>query len=102
MGADDVLLDTAVRYLRTVALCSPLSAIFFAMDNYLRISGWVKTSMIINIASNLLTLGLLAFFLLGCHMDVVGSALAVSVAMCVCSVVAMIPFVGKKTLLKFK
>ena len=101
MGADDVLLDTAVRYLRTVALCSPLSAIFFAMDNYLRISGWVKTSMIINIASNLLTLGLLAFFLLGCHMDVVGSALAVSVAMCVCSVVAMIPFVRRKTLLKF-
>ena len=33
MGADDLLLDTAVRYLRTVALCSPLTTIFFAMDN---------------------------------------------------------------------
>ena len=33
MGADDLLLDTAVRYLRTVALCSPLASIFFAMDN---------------------------------------------------------------------
>ncbi len=101
MGADDLLLDTAVRYLRTAALCSPLAAIFFAMDNYLRISGFVKTSMVINIASNLLTLGLLTFFLLGCNMDVVGSALATSLSMCICSLVAMIPFVAKKALLKF-
>ncbi len=44
MGANDALLDTSVRYLRTVALCSPLSTIFFAMDNYLRISGYVANS----------------------------------------------------------
>ena len=101
MGADNLLLDTSVRYLRTVALCSPLSAIFFAMDNYLRISGFVKTSMIINIASNLMTIGLLTFFLLVCNMDVVGSALATSISMCLCSFVAMMPFVMKKALLKF-
>ena len=101
MGADDVLLDTSVRYLRTCALCSPLSSVFFAMDNYLRISGFVKTSMVINVVSNLLTIGLLSFFLLVCGMDVVGSALAVSVSMSACSVVAMIPFVKKKALLKF-
>lgn len=101
MGADDVLLDTSVRYLRTAALCSPLAAIFFAMDNYLRISGFVKTSMLINIGCNLLTLALLTFFLLGCNMDVVGSALATSVSMSVCAILAMIPFVAKKALLKF-
>lgn len=101
MGADDILLDTAVRYLRTVALCSPLSTIFFAMDNYLRISGFVKTSMAINIGSNLLTLALLTFFLIGCEMDVVGSALATSVSMCACSAVAMMPFLMKKALLRF-
>ena len=101
MGASDLLLDTAVRYLRTAALCSPLATIFFAMDNYLRISGFVKTSMVINIGCNLLTVVLLTFFLLGCHMDVVGSALATSIAMCTCSVVAMIPFVARRALLKF-
>ena len=101
MGADGALLETSVRYLRTVALCSPLSAIFFAMDNYLRISGFVKTSMVINIVSNLLTIGLLTFFLLVCEMDVVGSALATSVSMCLCSVAAMTPFVFKRALLKF-
>ncbi len=101
MGANDVLLDTAVRYLRTCALCSPLSSVFFAMDNYLRISGYVKTSMVINVCSNLATLGLLTFFLLGLEMDVVGSALATSISMCLCSVVAMIPFLRRKTLLQF-
>ena len=101
MGADDVLLDTSVRYLRTIALCSPLSAIFFAMDNYLRISGFVKTSMFINIGCNLLTLLLLTVFLMVLKMDVVGSALATSAAMCTASLVAMWPFVAKKTLLKF-
>ncbi len=101
MGADSVLLDTSVRYLRTAALCSPLAAIFFAMDNYLRISGFVKTSMVINIGCNLLTLALLTFFLLVCDMDVVGSALATSISMCACAVVAMIPFVMKKALLRF-
>ena len=101
MGADDVLLDTAVRYMRAVALLGPFSTIFFAMDNYLRISGFVKTSMIINVVSNFLTIGLLAFFLLACRMDVVGSALAMSISMSVCSAVSLIPFVRNKALLKF-
>ena len=102
MGADGTLLDTSVRYLRTCALCSPLASIFFAMDNYLKISGYVKTSMAINIGSNLATLGLLTFFLFALKMDVVGSALAVSLSMCICSFIAMIPFLRKKTLLEFK
>lgn len=102
MGAEGTLLDTSVRYLRTCALCSPLASIFFAMDNYLRISGYVKTSMVINVASNLVTLGLLSFFLFVLKMDVVGSALAVSLSMCSCSIVAMIPFLRRKTLLEFK
>ena len=101
MGADDALLDTSMRYLRTAALCSPLASIFFAMDNYLRISGYVKTSMVINVASNIATLGLLTFFLIVLEMDVVGSALATSISMCLCSIAAMIPFLRRKTLLQF-
>ena len=101
MGADGTLLETSVRYLRTVALCSPLSTIFFAMDNYLRISGYVKTSMVINIGSNIATIGLLTLFLLVFEMDVVGSALATSISMCMCSFVALTPFLRGKTLLKF-
>ena len=101
MGANEELLATSVKYLRTVAVCSPLATIFFAMDNYLRISGYIKTSMIINIGMNVLTIALLALFLLAFKMDVVGSALATSIAMCTCSVIALIPFVMRKTLLQF-
>ncbi len=101
MGADNKLLDTSVRYLRTFALCSPLTTIFFAMDNYLRISGFVKTSMAINICSNFATIGFLSFFLLVMKMDVVGAALATSVSMCLSAIAALIPFVRGKTLLQF-
>jgi len=101
MGADDLLLETSVKYLRTYALCSPLTTLFFAMDNYLRISGYIKTSMFLNIGCNLLTIALLTLFLFGLEMDVVGSAIATCISMCVCSLLAMIPFVRKKALLQF-
>ncbi len=101
MGADDALLDTSVRYLRTFALCSPVTTIFFAMDNYLRISGYVKTSMLINVGSNVVTIGLLVLFLLVMGMDVAGSALATSLSLCLCSALAMIPFLRCTTLLQF-
>jgi Na+-driven multidrug efflux pump len=58
--------------------------------------------MVINICCNLVTLGLLTFFLLVLEMDVVGSALATSLSMCGCSFVAMIPFLRRKTLLQFQ
>lgn len=101
MGADAVLLDTSVRYLQTFALCCPLATVFFAMDNYLRISGFVKSSMVINIGCNLMTIVLLAVFLLVYRMDVVGAALATAIAMCTCSAVAIFPFLRGKALLKF-
>ncbi len=101
MGADDKLLRTSAKYIRIFALTSPLTTIFFAMDNYLRISGYVKTSMFINIFSNIATIALLVLFLIGLDMDVAGSALAASIAMCLCSVLASIPFLRGRTILKF-
>ncbi len=101
MGADDALLDTAVRYLRTYALCGPLTTVFFAMDNCLRICGYVKTSMFINIGCNVGTLGFLCLFLFGFRMDVVGSALATCLSMCICSFISLLPFLRRKTLLQF-
>lgn len=101
MGAEGDLLVTSVKYLRTFALTGPVTTIFFAMDNYLRISGYVKTSMVINVASNFATIGLLALFLFVFHMDVVGSALASSISMCLCSFVAITPFLRGKALLSF-
>jgi len=102
MGADGTLLSTSARYLRTSAVFCPLASIFFAMDNYLRISGYVRMSMIINVISNVLTIGLMSLFLFVLKMDVSGAALALSISMSACSLVAMIPFVARRALLKFK
>lgn len=101
MGAEEDVVSTAARYTRTYALFSPLTTVFFAMDNYLRISGFVKTSMVINIFSNAATIGLLIVFLLVLQMDVTGSALAACLSMAICSFLALIPFFRKKTLLRF-
>lgn len=101
MGADDALLHTSVKYIRAYAILSPLTTIFFAMDNYLRISGYIKTSMFINIFCNVSTVILLIVFLVGLDMDVSGAALASAISMCLCSIMALVPFVRGKALLKF-
>ena len=102
MGADDNLLNTATRYTRIYAVFSPLTTIFFAMDNYLRISGYVKMSMLVNIFFNATTIGLLMLFVIVFDMDVEGSALASCISMLLCSALAIIPFVKGKALLKFR
>lgn len=101
MGAEGYVLEKATKYIQTFALGSPLTTIFFAMDNYLRISGYIKTSMWINVFSNVATIVMLFLFLIVLEMDVVGSALASCIAMCVCAILASIPFLRGNTLLKF-
>ncbi len=102
MGADDTLLPTAAKYIQTYAICSPLTTIFFAMDNFLRISGYLKESMILNVFFNAATIVLLLVFIIGMGMDVAGSALASCVAMCTCSVLALIPFLRGEAILRFQ
>lgn len=101
MGADEDVLGTATQYIRTYALCSPLTTVFFAMDNYLRISGYIKTSMFINIFCNGATIVLLVLFLLVFDMGAAGSALAACISMCISSMLALIPFIRGKALLRF-
>ncbi len=101
MGAEGETAALAVRYLRVYAITSPLCTATFAMDNYLRICGFIKGSMFLNIFMSVLTIGLLAFFILGLEMDIVGAALASSAAMSLCALIAFIPFVLKKTQLRF-
>ena len=101
MGAEGELADLAVKYVRVYALLGPVTTIVFAMDNYLRICGFVKISMGLNIFMSLLTIGLLSLFLGLCGMNVEGSALATSISMSFCAVLALIPFFLKKTVLSF-
>lgn len=63
MGAEGDFAAFAIQYLRVYSLCSPLVSIIYAVDNYLRISGYIRSSMGINILMSLLCVGLGLLFL---------------------------------------
>ncbi len=101
MGAQGELAEVAVTYIRIYAAMGPVTTIVFSMDNYMRISGFIKASMFLNVFMSLLTIALLALFLGVLELGVAGSALATTLAMAVCAVIAMIPFARGRAILKF-
>lgn len=101
MGADGELAELAILYIRTYAVCSPFTTIVFAMDNYLRISGKIKTSMVLNILMSALIMALLIIFVAVMGIGVVGAALGVSIGMAFCGILAIIPFAKGRLQLKF-
>ena len=101
MGAEGLFADFAVQYLRVYALCSPVTTIIFAVDNYLRICGKIRESMLLNILMSALSSGLEFFFLGIMGWGIWAAALATCISMSVCAAIAFIPFVRKKALLRF-
>ncbi len=101
MGADGTFAELAVQYLRVYAICSPVTTIVFACDNYLRICGKIRSSMFLNILMSALSAVLEFLFLFVFGWGIWGAALATCLGMCVCAVLAMIPFFRGKLLLRF-
>ena len=101
MGAEGQLAADATAYLRTYVICSPLTSIVFAMDNYLRICGRVRQSMLLNILMSVLCAGCEYVFLGVLHWGVWAAALANSVGMAVCALLALWPFLRGKMQLRF-
>ncbi len=101
MGAEGAFADLAVQYLRVYALCSPVTTIIFAVDNYLRICGLIRGSMFLNILMSVLS-AVLEFLFLGVfRWGIWGAALATCSGMFICAVIAFIPFFRGKALLRF-
>ena len=63
MGADDALIREAMAYLGVYTVFIPLTCLVFVFDNYLRICGRVRFSMVMNIVMALLCLVLEFIFL---------------------------------------
>lgn len=101
LGARGVLAEYAVQYMRVYALCSPVTTIVFAMDNYLRICGKIRGSMILNILMSAISAVLEFVFLFVFRWGVWGAALATCSGMFVCALIALRPFAGGRTLLRF-
>ncbi len=101
MGAEGEFATLAVQYLRVYALCSPVTTIVFAADNYLRISGFIRGSMFLNILMSVLIAVLEFVFLSIFHWGIWAAALATCSGMLICAIIAFIPFFRGKALLRF-
>ena len=101
MGAQGELLELAVQYLRVYAMCAPITTIIFAVDNYLRICGKIKSSMFLNIFMSVLTAVLEFTFLYIFKWGIWGAGLATCAGMFVCSAAAFWPFLRGKMELHF-
>ena len=101
MGAEGELAELATLYLRVYALFSPISTIIFASDNYLRICGKIRMSMWLNIFMSLLTAILEFTLLVVLDFGIWAAALASSLGMVICVLIAMFPFARGRLQLKF-
>ncbi|HIV02542.1 MAG TPA: MATE family efflux transporter [Candidatus Aphodoplasma excrementigallinarum] len=101
MGAQGEFAELAVQYLRVYALCSPVTTIIFAADNYLRICGYIRGSMFLNIFMSVLS-AVLEFLFLGVfRWGIWAAALATCSGMFISALIAFIPFFRGKALLRF-
>lgn len=101
LGADGTLAELAVQYVRVYALCSPLTTVVFALDNYLRISGQVRLSMWLNVLMSALTAALEFVFLFVLRWGVWGAALATCAGMMVAAGIGIVPFLKGRLQLRF-
>lgn len=101
MGAEGELARLAVQYLRVYCLCSPVTTIVFAMDNYLKICGRVRSSMALNIVMSVLSAVLEFIFLFVFRFGIWAAALATCTSMFLCALAALYPFFSRKMQLRF-
>ena len=101
MGAEDQFARLAVQYLRVYALCSPVTTIIFAMDNFLRICGRIRYSMVLNIFMSAVSAGLEFLFLFVFRWGIRGAALGTCSGMFLCVCIALAPFALGKLQLRF-
>ncbi|MEG1987625.1 MAG: MATE family efflux transporter [Oscillibacter sp.] len=101
MGADASVTALAAAYLKVYALFSPLIMIFFAVDNYLRICGKVRYSMVLNVGISLLNILLDFWFIVVLHRGVASAALASCLSLALGSMLGFLPFLTKKLPLRF-
>ncbi len=101
MGAEGEFADQAVQYLRVYALSSPVTTIVFATDNFLRISGMIRSSMFLNVLMSALS-AVLEFLFLGVfRWGIWAAALATCTGMFVSALLALFPFVTGRAQLRF-
>jgi len=101
MGATGDLAAFAVRYLRVYSLFAPFTTINYAFDNYLRISGKIRRSFLVNAYMASFGAALEYVLLAKLGLGVGASAFAYSLAMTTSVLIAALPFLQGKLQLRF-
>lgn len=101
MGADEQIVEMSAQYLRVYAACSPFTTIMFAVDNYLRICGKVRFSLLLNVLMSVISAVLEILFLVVFRMGVAGASLSTCIGMAICVVLGFLPFIRGKLQLRF-
>ena len=101
MGASGELAVLGVRYIRIHAVFSPVTTMTFAIDNFLRICGRLKTSMVLNITMSVGTVLLELLFILVLHWGIVGAALGAALSMFAMVAIGLSFFIKGGLQLKF-
>lgn len=101
MGANGQALQYAFVYMGVYALFSPVTMVYYAADNYLRICNRQKYSMILNISTALLNIVLDFLLIVVFESGVLGAALASCISMAIGSFFSLLPFFRNKLELRF-
>lgn len=102
MGAEGEFARMAVAYVRVYAFFSPVTTILYAVDNFMRICGYIRGSLAANILFVVLGAGLELVLLGPLGWGVEGAALAISLSMLVCSLICFAPFFRGVAALRFR
>ncbi|MBQ3282356.1 MAG: MATE family efflux transporter [Atopobiaceae bacterium] len=101
MGATGLLARLATSYLRVYAIFLPFTTVLYAVDNYLRISGQIGRSFLVNLFMAVFGAALEYLLLGGLHLGVRAAAAAFSIAMTVSVALSFWPFVRGQLQLRF-
>ncbi len=102
MGADETLVPYAVSYLRVYALFSPLTTAAFAVDNYLRICGRIRYSLMMNVVLATMAVIYEMIFLILLGGGIASAALGTELGILTAVIFGFIPFLRGRLDLHFR
>ena len=102
MGADETLVPYAVSYLRVYALFSPLTTSAFAVDNYLRICGRIRYSLMMNVVLAVMAVIYEMIFLILLDGGIASAALGTELGILTAVIFGFMPFIRGRLDLRFR
>lgn len=101
MGADQLLIKEAMDYLIVYTIFIPFTSLVFVFDNYLKICGRIRFSMLLNVVMAVLCLSFEFIFLFIFKKGIGYAALGTSLGMSITCFIAMMPFIRGRMSLHF-